>query len=137
MNSTFTFDAINNAVCWSLHGKVTDQIFSEDLRSVAALLSGTSPMSGIIDFSGVTSFEVSTQSIKKLADTEPILPAAVPRVIVAPADHLYGLARMFSILSEHKRPNLFVVRSIDEAYQALKIASPQFRPLALQHKTST
>ena len=46
--------------------------------------------------------------------------------LVAPTDLLYGLCRMFVILGEETRPNEHVVRTIGEAYQLLKVDSPQF-----------
>jgi hypothetical protein len=47
-------------------------------------------------------------------------------VIVAPKNVVYGLSRMFSTYSEQTRPNLGVVRTMDEAFSLLGISSPQF-----------
>ena len=53
------------------------------------------------------------------------------RVIVVPIDFIFGLARMFQMLGEKTRPDLHVVRTLDEAYRLLQIESPEFRPVSL------
>jgi len=52
-----------------------------------------------------------------------------PRILVVSATAGYGLARMFQILGEPKRPLLKVVRTMDEALAALGVQSPHFEPL--------
>src|SRR6185312_10488957 len=56
----------------------------------------------LVDVSGVTAFDASSI-----------------RVLVAPADLLFGLARMFQGFGGETRPNLIVVRSLAEAYRTL------------------
>ncbi len=52
------------------------------------------------------------------------------RVLVAPQIHVYGLVRMFQIMSEDSRPLLHVARTLDDAFAALGVQSPHFEPLA-------
>jgi len=127
LGSTLEFDAGNNVARWSLEGRVTDKTFSEGLSFIASFLAGTTPKSGIVDLSGVTSFEVSVSFLKEVASSEPILPTHLHRVIVAPTGHIYGLSRMFGILSEKTRPNLEIVRTMDEALKVLRIDAPNFQ----------
>ena len=56
-------------------------------------------------------------------------PASRPRVIVAPTNLEFGLARMFQILGESARPLLSVVHTLDEALAALGIQFAHFEPL--------
>ena len=135
MTSAFEFDAINRVVCWRLQGEVTEDLFVESIRLVADTLADTNPKSGIIDFSRVTSFRISADVIQRVADSDPVFPASLPRVIVAPGDHVYGMARMFAVLSQDKRSNTHVVRTLDEAYRLLKIKEPEFRAMGLKKKT--
>lgn len=44
-----------------------------------------------------------------------------------PKNFIYGLARMFQILTEDTRPELQVVRTMDEAFRLLEVKSPEFR----------
>jgi hypothetical protein len=60
------------------------------------------------------------------------IPAPAPelaRIVVAPRDYSYAMARIFKIYSEKTRPNFQVVHTMDEAYRALGVVSPEFRPL--------
>ena len=56
-------------------------------------------------------------------------PASRPRVIVAPTNLEFGLARMFQIQGESARPLLSVVHTLDEALAALGIRFAHFEPL--------
>ncbi len=66
----------------------------------------------------------------ELANSAPAFPAATMRVLVAPRDISYGMVRMFQILGETKRPNMHVVRTMDEAYRLLCVESPEFGPIS-------
>jgi hypothetical protein len=65
----------------------------------------TRPRAGITDFASVTSLEVSPETIRDLASLPLAMPDPVqPRVIVAPAPDVFGLARMFQLEGEQTRP---------------------------------
>jgi hypothetical protein len=137
MTSAFEFDPMNKVVCWRLQGDVTDDLFIESLGLCADILADTDPKAGIIDLSLVTAFRVSIDVIKRVANSEPIFPPSLIRVVVAPADHVYGMARMFSGLSQHTRSNSHVVRTINEAYELLEIKEPEFKAMGLRRKTGS
>jgi hypothetical protein len=49
------------------------------------------------------------------------LPSAMPkmdrrRVVIAPSDYSFAMSRIFEIEGESTRPNLYVVRSVKEAW---------------------
>lgn len=137
MTSSFEFDPTNQVVCWRLQGSVTEDLFAESLRLVADILAETNPKSGIIDFSQVTAFKISTETIQRVASSKPVFPAELPRVIVAPADHVYGMARMFAALSSDTRTNVEAVRTMEEAYKLLGIDEPNFQAMGLRRKTGS
>jgi hypothetical protein len=134
MTSAFEFDATNKVVCWRLRGEVTENLFVESLRLCADIFADTNPTSGIIDFSQVTSFRVPTDVVRRIADSAPMVPSLLIRVIVAPADHVFGIGRMFSVLSQDRRSNTHVVRTMDEANELLKIKEPEFKVIGLTRK---
>jgi hypothetical protein len=68
-----------------------------------------------MDFSGVEIFEVSIGFIHQLARTPPAIPVGRPRVLIAPRPDIYGMSRMFQILSDYMNDELNVVRALDEA----------------------
>src|SRR5437016_8372357 len=67
----------------------------------------------ITDFTQVTQFNISSQEIRSVADTESPLGEA-KRVMVAPSDVAYGTSRMFQALASQTRPNIAVVRTLKE-----------------------
>jgi hypothetical protein len=85
----------------------------------------------IVDFASVTEVALSTRFLRGLAQCEPVGDATkLPRVIVAPNTFLFGLSRMFQILGERTRPQLQVVKTLDEAFSALGVQpSPHFELL--------
>jgi hypothetical protein len=123
----FEFDSTNQVLCCRFSGHVSSQFmekFSADARQHAARLS---PRAVVFDFSTVTSSEVLSSAVLALAEAPPIVPdAACPRVVVAPAPLIFGLARMFQIRGESTRPRLEVVRSLAEARTLLNVQDLHF-----------
>jgi hypothetical protein len=129
----FDFDSDNGILLCRLQGHVTDEIFKEFFRVGAQHAVRTQPSAGVVDLSGVTAFEVSTQTIHVLARSTPVLRSpSLRRIVVAPSAEIYGMMRMFEIEAEAKRPNLHVVRSEQEAWAILAVQNPPFKPLEVQ-----
>jgi len=124
------FDARNNILRGTLEGRMTRAILLDIYAAAAKYMASHPPCRGILDFSRVTGFEVSTAAIKQVAAAPPVFPAGYMLVLVTPKDPLYGMARMFQILSEKTRPDLQVVRTVDEAYRLLQVESPEFSPVS-------
>ena len=77
--------------------------------------------------SGVTSLEVSSQTIRELAKSPPAIPnAARLRVLIATSPPVYGVARMFELQGQDTRPNFHVVSSEKEAFAILGIQEAKF-----------
>jgi|SRR5208283_4458604 len=75
--------------------------------------------SQIIDCSGVTGVNFSPDTIREVIRGEKTFSPTSKRVIIAPQDHIYGLARMAQAFAEKTLPNLMVVRSMAEALEVL------------------
>jgi hypothetical protein len=129
----FEYHAASGTVRWSLEGRVSDELFWESLKALGEVLAKVPAKKGIVDFSGVTRFEVSNRAIHDLAAASPFMPAQFPRVVVASGDHVYGVARMFGMLSEETR-NLEVVRTMEEAYKLLDLTAPKFRAIGMKKR---
>jgi hypothetical protein len=125
------FDAKNNVLRGTVHGPMTGVILLDFYSAATEYMVCHPPCRGILDFSQVTEFEVSPHAIRQVAAAPPAFPAGYVRVIVVPIDFIFGLARMFQMLGEKTRPDLHVVRTLDEAYRLLQIESPEFRPVSL------
>ena len=130
MGFSFEIDEEHRVGRWSLDGPVTDDSFRDSLKIVSGILIGLNLRGGIVDFTEVTSFDVSVDMLKRLANTNPVLPGDMLRLIVAPDNKAFGMSRTFLALSELSRPNLFVVRYLEKAYHILGIKTPNFKRLA-------
>jgi len=130
VESVFEVDDARGIGRWALKGQVTDDGFRESFRSVNEVLAGLSLTAGIIDFSEVTSFDVSEETIRQLASTQPVLSGEMLRLVIAPQGEAFAKARSFASVSQLSRPNLFVVKSAEAAYHILGLQNPAFRRLA-------
>jgi len=125
------FDSKNNILRARLEGRVTDRVLSDCYAAAARYTASHPPVrGGIWSFVEVTTAELSGHAMRKLAATPPILPPGYIRVVVAPSDSAYGMSRMFQMLTETTRPDLRVVRTMDEAYSLLGVESPEFSPVS-------
>jgi hypothetical protein len=126
----FEFDSKNKVLLGKLEGHVTEQEFEEFYHTVTLYEATTKPHSGIADFTDVTRFDVRKEKLRGFAYAQPAFrDKKRPRVVVAPAPSIYGLARMFQALGEETRPLLTIVHSLDEAYRELQLKTPRFEPL--------
>lgn len=132
MPYSFYLDSDNGIVLARFTGRVTDELFAEFFRSGGRRVFASLQFRGsIVDFSGVTSFEVSPGIARTLAWEPPIdADASRLRVIVAPEAHVFGTFRIFASQGEDTRPNLHVVRNLAHAYIILNVADPKFAPVA-------
>jgi hypothetical protein len=124
------FDTKNNLLRVTLEGRLTDAILLDAYATVARYVISHGPCRGLVDISGVTKFDVSSNAIRELTRRSPAIPKGYMRVMVAPLDSMFGMVRMFQILTELTRPDFHVVRAIDEAYRLLRVESPEFTPVS-------
>jgi hypothetical protein len=126
----FDFDLANGILRTRFKGRVTDEVFREFFQIAFEHAVRTQPRAGVVDFSGVTSFEVSAQAVKELATTTPVLrDPNIRRIVIASSPATYGMMRMFEIEGEQTRPNFHVVRTEREAWGILAVRKPRFNPI--------
>jgi hypothetical protein len=123
------FDGKNNVLRVTLDGRVTDAIMLDTYATVARYVASRPSCRGIVNVTDVTKFEVSSSAVRQMAESAPAFPAASVRVFIAPTSFIYGMVRMFQMLGEKTRPNLHIVRTLDEAYALLQLESPEFSPV--------
>jgi hypothetical protein len=125
------FDPAHHLLLLRLEGQLTDESVADFYLAIQKYWSTADARMGIVDFSSVTEFALSSALIRKLAGQEPCIPEATtrPRVIVAPSMLEFGLARMYQIMGEGTRPLLNVVHTLAEAFAELGVQSPQLEPL--------
>ncbi len=127
----FEFDAANRILLARFEGQLTNESAAEYHDALGKNWRAADARAGIWDLSGVTEFALASDFLRSLAKRRPVTPGLTdhPRCIVVPETAGYGLMRMFQIAGEPVRPNLHVVRTVDEALKTLGAQSPQFEPL--------
>ena len=122
MAFAFDFDPIHRVLRSAFSGRVGDEDLLNHQRMVVLLATLLDPQFGVADLSAANPFEATSDGMRELAKLPPAMPHANrPRVIVAPSDYAFGMARIFEIEGETTRPNLHVVRSVKEAFAILGV----------------
>jgi len=130
MPFSFDFGLTDGILRCRLEGRVTDDVLKEFFRIGAQHAIRTRPTAGVVDLTEVSSFEVSSPVIERLAKSPPVLPdPKLRRVIIAPSPEIYGMMRMFEIEGEQTRPGIHVVRTPQEAWAILSVREPRFNRL--------
>jgi hypothetical protein len=126
----FAFNPTHRILRCDFSDTVTDEDLTYYYRMAALLAESLDPLAGLFDFSAVTPLKSSPEFMRGLAALPPVMPQLDrPRVLVAPADHVFGLARVFEIEGEATRPNFHVVRTMEEAWAILGVREPEFQPV--------
>lgn len=115
-------DRSRKLVVTTYFGDVTDADVARQISQIKDQAPYGPAYCAITDFTQVTQFNISSNEIRSVAESESPL-AEARRVMVAPSDEVYGTSRMFQSLASRTRPRITVVRTLGEAYAALGIES--------------
>ena len=131
MGFRFEFDPVNKILLVRFEGRLTDESLAEATQVSRKHWAATDARAGIADYSSVAEFAVSSELVRTLPRQEPPMPDVTrsPLLIVMPTTVGYGLARMYQIVGDRTVPQTSVVRTMDEALEALGVQSPHFEPL--------
>jgi len=109
-------------------GPITDELLKRFYKDMRECLELVSPCAGVADFSLVSQVKVTRETVLQLAEsTPPNSDPRRPRVVIAGSPLLFGLARMFEMAVQEKRPNIHVVLTEQEAWTILGLhEAPEF-----------
>lgn len=126
----FVFDSINQVLgCW-FRSLVNDDEFTRMSLATARYLALTRPRAGLSDTTAITSWEVTHERLRMIANRPPVIaPLGRHRVVIAPANDIFDMLRMFAKEAEITRPKLHIVRTMDEARTILHVQKFQFGPI--------
>jgi len=124
----FEYEASQQVIAARFHATVTGAACVRFYREAPRALAHVAIRAVLIDFTAVTAFDVSAQTVHYLSGLRPLLPNAVPRVVIAPQDVAYGMLRWFQSIAIEKR-RLELHRTAHAAYAALGLAAPHFEPV--------
>ena len=118
MPAEYKINKFLGVVCSSAHGTlIENEAYShqDKLRNDPAF---DPSFSQLADFTKVTQVDLSTNAIHHLAERNPF-GIGSKRAFVTPKDMMYGLARMFQILTDNHLDELMIFRDIQEARKYL------------------
>ncbi len=130
MGFSLSFDKQHSVLRVAFGERIADTDLLEAYTLLRRYYACNPPCASILDYSNVQINELSIQTVRNLASLPRAMSDGFLRINVAPSDVMYGLARMFQILAEEGRPELRVVRTMDEAYALLEVESLNFLPLS-------
>ena len=126
---SFEYDAAKKILAVHLSGPMTDDSLKACYINGARYVEGREIRGAIIDLTAVAPFSVSAAGVRQLSVLEPLVPDPAVRFVVAPQAHIFGMARMFQIVSPKAREKFHVVRSLSAAHEALGVTAGQFERL--------
>ncbi len=127
MSYHYEFDSRSRTLLSAVEGRIDDSELEELYFGIRKLKYKDNALTGILDLTGVTDFDVRSETIRGLAHLPTIFEDPTLRAVIAPTDFLFGMARMFQIRGSETREQLHVVRTLKEALVLLGVSSPQFR----------
>ena len=127
MAHRFEFDFRNRILLVVLEGDVDGAEMVSINDDIRKHVESFHPLSGISDFSDIKKFDVPSHSMRTAALEPSPYPEETPRYIVAPTDYLFGMARMYELVSN--RPKLRVLRTRAEALGEIGVKDVKFERL--------
>jgi hypothetical protein len=83
---------------------------------------------GIVDFSAVEKLDIDVSYLRAYGGSPRVMTGA-RRVLVAPDDEMFGIARLYGLhQSNSQGEEPMVVRSLQAAYDLLDLKDPDFQP---------
>ncbi len=119
MPAVVKIDPRRRIVCSTFHGEITPELLLQHGASIAAESDFDPQFAEIADFSAADVATISETTLTALAGMKSLFSPDVPHVVVAPTDAMVALGSKYQELARESRPNLFVVRSLAEAYELL------------------
>lgn len=125
MPAVVKIDPQRRVVCSTFYGEVKGEDLLRHRSSIAEDPDFNRDFSEIVDFSDARLGAISANTLRALANTQSLFNESVLHIVVTPGEAAMALARNYQSLAQNTRPNLVVVRSLDEAYEVLKSRSSE------------
>lgn len=122
MPVTFDFDSSLKLLRTVCRGEFNDEVLRLSARKARELAVRLHPTMGITDMRDVE-MHVSPEAARAAAHQNIAKAQNIPRVVVAPDNVAFGMARLYQMTDQEKRPSFQVVRTMEDAYRILGISS--------------
>jgi hypothetical protein len=108
-------------IVFVMSGVIDDTEFTESAEEVREIVTENRELDEVVDLTAVEQFAVTPATLRSVSANPPLFSPRSVKIFVAPDRTTFWLLRMYQILTETKRPNLMVVRTMDQAEDLLKI----------------
>ena len=117
MPITYRIDEARGLVITTATGTLTDKDILGLKSRLAADPLWAPSMRELSDVRAIDRLEVTSAGVQKMVWRDEHLPSIreYRLAIIAPQDHVFGMARMYEMLTNHSVPNVAVFRELDEA----------------------
>jgi hypothetical protein len=132
----FEYDSSHRILLVVAQGDFGDADQIGIIDAIRRQASELNPAAGIGDYTLLTSFTASVAAIQSAARQPSPYPASVPRFLVAPSDHVFGVSRMYKAIGEVTRAAVRIVRSRAEALDALGVRDARFERVLANERPS-
>ncbi len=129
MQPNLAIDESRHVLLIRFEGPVDDEMLRNGYQAARNWIAQNGPAAQISDFTNATPSNITAETVRQLALAPPLAPDEFPRVVVAPTQVVFGLARMFEAIGSTTRDRIHIVRSLDQAYRLLRINTPDFKPI--------
>lgn len=124
MPSVLKIDLRRRLVYSSFYGKVTGDELASHSHRILADPYFSADFDEIVDFTDVRQTLVNEATLAAMAGARSIYGPSSLHIVIAPSDLPFDLAVRYQKLAQQTRPNLFVVRTTEEAYRLLDQRHP-------------
>lgn len=124
MPSVLKIDVRRRLVYSSFYGQVTGEELASHPQRILAEPSFRADFDEIVDFTDARQTIVQDGTLAAMAGARSIYAPSSLHIIVAPSDFPFDMAIKYQTLAQQTRPNLFVVRTMAEAYRLLAERRP-------------
>ena len=121
MPCAYTIDLARSLVLSRGWGVVTDRDFLAHVRALTANPRFARGFRQLVDLRDVTDIQVTASTVREMVRLNPF-GASAQRAVVVTSDVVFGMARMYQILSDESPDELQIFRKMDDALQWLWIA---------------
>ncbi|HEX8924914.1 MAG TPA: hypothetical protein VF786_03940 [Terriglobales bacterium] len=129
MEATLAVDRAHKVIFIHFQETLTNEVFLRAYGKARNWIAAHGYASQITDFTDVTSFQVTSNAIRELAESAPLAPDEYLRVVVAPQQVAFGITRMFEIMGSGTRDRVHIVETVEQAYGLLGTDQSQFQPI--------
>jgi hypothetical protein len=125
----FEVDEVHSIMRTVFEGACSDDDMLEAYYALSLLWERHGRAHVIIDYTDITDIMISTEAVREHSYRLPIVDTDYFLIAVAPNAIMYGIARMFELITAETRPNMRIVHSLKEALDLMDVSSASLIPV--------